>query len=75
MELALEAKSTPRVTDDHLKSLRELKADFPRVRERAIVCLETQPRITNDGILIIPYGELALRLWANGGSGAITLGP
>jgi uncharacterized protein len=63
MEVAVEAKSSSRITEDALKGLRELKADFPKVRERIVVCQETQPRITHDGIIILPYAQFTQRLW------------
>ena len=53
MEVAIEAKASSRITTDHLKGLRHLRADHPRVR-RVIVCLEPKRRLTEDGIEIIP---------------------
>jgi uncharacterized protein len=63
MDLAIEAKATARVTSDHLKWLRKLADDHPEVRERWLVCLEDQPRITEDGIVILPAAEFVRRLW------------
>lgn len=65
MRLAVEAKATQRVTSDHLKGLRELKKDYPEVRERVIVCLEQNIRRTDDGIWILPYRDFVARLWEN----------
>jgi predicted AAA+ superfamily ATPase len=53
MAVAIEAKATAKVTSDHLKGLRHLRADHPRVRQ-AIVCLEPKRRVTEDGIEILP---------------------
>ena len=53
MEVAIEAKASSRITTDHLKGLRHLRADHPRAR-RVVVCLEPKRRVTEDGIEIIP---------------------
>jgi hypothetical protein len=65
MEVAIEAKASERVISDHLKGLRELKNDFPRVRQRIVVCLEKHVRVTEDGIWILPFQEFIRRLWSN----------
>lgn len=53
MSVAIEAKATARITADHLKGLRNLRDDHPRVR-RVVVCLEPKRRKTEDGIEILP---------------------
>ncbi len=53
MAVAIEAKATVKVTADHLKGLRHLRDDHPRVR-RVVVCLEPRRRRTDDGIEILP---------------------
>jgi predicted AAA+ superfamily ATPase len=58
LSLALEAKSSRTITDAHLKGLRQLAVD-QTVRQRVVVCLEPKRRVTNDGITIVPAGELA----------------
>ncbi|MGK5082723.1 DUF4143 domain-containing protein [Bdellovibrionota bacterium FG-1] len=65
MEIAIEVKSSSRLTSDHLKGLRELKTDHPSVRRRVVICLESKPRITEDGIEILPAKHFAERLWSN----------
>jgi predicted AAA+ superfamily ATPase len=52
--IAIEAKATGKVTKDHLKGLREIAIDQPQISKRFVVCLETKPRITEDGIKILP---------------------
>jgi hypothetical protein len=64
MEIAVEVKSSDRITSDHLKNLRELKKDYPKIKSRFIVSLEKQMRTTDDGIRILPYQEFIRRLWA-----------
>jgi predicted AAA+ superfamily ATPase len=63
MEIAIEAKSSDRITSDHLKNLRELKKDFPGIKSRMIVSLEKHIRTTEDGITILPFQEFISRLW------------
>ncbi len=53
MDVAIEAKASARITADHLKGLRHLRADHPKVR-RVLVCLEPKRRVTEDGIEIMP---------------------
>jgi uncharacterized protein len=62
MQTAIEAKATARVTFDHLKGLRSLSQDHPRIKLRAVVCLENKIRQTEDGILILPAMEFCKRL-------------
>jgi len=45
------------VTADHLRGLRAIKEDQPRVKQRIIVCLERTSRRSEDGILILPAAE------------------
>jgi predicted AAA+ superfamily ATPase len=64
MRLAIEAKSSERVTSDHLAGLRSLVQDHPRVRRRIVVCREPRARRTEDGIEILPASVFVQRLWA-----------
>lgn len=63
MDLAVEAKATQRVTADSLKGLRQLAVDHPEVGRRIVVCLESLPRRTEDGIEILPAADFAALLW------------
>lgn len=54
MEIAVEAKVSSRITMDHLKGLRVLVQDHPKVKQRIAVCLEPRARRTDDGIVILP---------------------
>lgn len=65
MEIAIEAKASSKVSDHHLRSLREIKKDFPKVKCRYLVCLETKDRLTDDGIRIVSAKSFVERLWAN----------
>ena len=64
MDLAIEAKAAVRVTADHLRGLRALVQDHPRVKQRVVVCLESRERRTDDGIVILPASRFVARLSA-----------
>ena len=64
-EVAIEAKATAKVTADHLRGLRTLVLDHPKVRHRIVVCLESKIRRTEDGVLILPAREFCQRLNAS----------
>lgn len=65
MRIAIEAKASERVNSNHLKNLRELKKDFPNIKERYVVCMEKDLRKTEDGIWILPYQTFIKALWQN----------
>lgn len=65
MEMAIEAKATSKVTSDHLKGLRSVKEDYPRVGRRIVVCLESKVRKTEDGIEILPVPAFVQLLWGS----------
>jgi predicted AAA+ superfamily ATPase len=62
MQLAIEAKSSARITSDHLKGLRHLARDHSRVQRRLVVSLEKKARRTDDGIEILPATTFVERL-------------
>ncbi len=63
MAVAIEAKSSTKVTRNHLKALRSLAVDFPEARSRIVVCREPKPRKTDDGIDILPADLFVQKLW------------
>lgn len=63
MDVAIEAKATRKITDDHLKGLRSLKEDHADIKRRIVVCCEDKPRTTSDGIEIIPAVKFPQVLW------------
>ena len=63
MRVAIEAKSSTRITRDHLKGLRKLAEDHPGVQRRVVVCRESRARRTEDGIEILPTAMFIRRLW------------
>lgn len=62
MQLAIEAKEARRVTADHLRGLRALVEDHPRIKQRILVCLESKSYRTEDGILVLSATEFCQRL-------------
>lgn len=62
MKVAIEAKATTKVTDTHLRGLRDLVKDHPEVGERIVVSQEPRPRRTDDGILILSTSAFIERL-------------
>ena len=65
MQTAIEAKAVKKISSQHLKGLRELIKDYPKVGKRIVVCFENKKRITSDGILIMPYKKFVEELWTN----------
>jgi uncharacterized protein len=63
MAVAIEAKSSAKITRDHLQGLRSLVADHPNVTRRMVVCREAKPRKTEDGIEVLPARAFVQRLW------------
>jgi uncharacterized protein len=63
MRVAIEAKSSERITRDHLQGLRRLAEDHPRVGRRLVVCREPRARKTDDGIEVLPAATFVRRLW------------
>lgn len=63
MEIAIEAKAVKRVSAKHLKGLRSLSQDHPKVKRRMVICCDSQQRTTEDGIEIVPARHFTEMLW------------
>lgn len=63
--VAIEAKATRQAHAGHLRGLRELRVDHPEAEIRVAVTLDARPRITEDGIEVLPAAVFAQRLWAD----------
>jgi predicted AAA+ superfamily ATPase len=63
MACAIEAKSSAKIHQDHLKGLREIKEDYPEIKRRIVVCLEPVSRLTSDGIEIMSVNDFITALW------------
>jgi predicted AAA+ superfamily ATPase len=66
MNIAIEAKSSLRISADHLRSLRTLIEDHPSTKRRIVVCQEPRLRVTEDGIEIMPIKHFIKSLWDGG---------
>lgn len=65
MKAAFEAKASETIHFSHLKGLRELKIEHPKCGPMYIVSLETESRITEDGINILSVEDFKEKLWNN----------
>jgi predicted AAA+ superfamily ATPase len=65
MACAIEAKSSAKIHKDHLVGLREVKVDYPNVKRRIVVSLETVSRLTEDGIEILNVRDFIEQLWSD----------
>jgi predicted AAA+ superfamily ATPase len=63
VRIAIEAKASAQVNEGHLKGLREIAREHPRVKRRILVSLDPRARRTQDGIEILPAREFAEQLW------------
>ncbi len=63
-EIAIEVKATRNPTARNLSGLKRIgeEKDF---RYRILVCRESTPRLTDEGILILPWQDFLHRLWTN----------
>ncbi len=64
MQLAIEVKSAQRVGNQHLRGLRALKSEFAPKRT-FLICLENEPRETDDKIEIVPWNVFLNLLWSD----------
>lgn len=63
-KLAMEIKATSLIQDKHLKGIRALKEEG-LIEKYAVVSLDEEERITDDGIVIYPWETFVKKLWAN----------
>lgn len=63
MLIAIEANASNHIVSRHLRGLRSLTKDHPNVQRRIVVCLESVPRRTDDGIDILPAESFVTQLW------------
>ena len=62
MHTAIEVKSSSKIYDNHLKSLKALKTD-KTVKNIILVCLEREPRVVDKNIHILPWKVFLKKLW------------
>jgi predicted AAA+ superfamily ATPase len=66
LECAIEVKSSSHINEKHLKGLRELKSEYPKVKRRIVVSNEKVSRKTSDGIEILSVSDFIETLWGDG---------
>ncbi len=64
LSIAIEAKSSENITHRHLKGLRSIAVEYPEITQRVVVCRERRPRLTEDGVLVLPVEHFVERLWS-----------
>jgi len=62
MHTAIEVKSSSRIHESHLKSLKALKTE-KKVKNIILVCMEREPRTVNKNIHILPWKIFLKKLW------------
>ena len=63
MRVALEVKSSARISQRHLRGLRSLQREYPELARLIVVCQEPKHRRTGDGIDVLPAREFVRLLW------------
>ncbi|MCF0237496.1 MAG: ATP-binding protein [Sphaerochaetaceae bacterium] len=63
-DIAIEVKATKKVLPKHLKGLKALSEE-KFFKHRIVVCREEIPRMTEDGIRIMPWKYFLEKLWTN----------
>ncbi|MGK5082277.1 AAA family ATPase [Bdellovibrionota bacterium FG-1] len=64
MKAGIEAKASEKIHKDHLKGLRDIQRDYPELKKRYVVSLESHSRITDDNISILSVPDFTQRLWS-----------
>ena len=63
-EILIEVKATKKLTNDHIKILRDYKSEFQNCKRRIVVCRVEKKEII-DGIEIYPWDQFIIELWSN----------
>ena len=64
LSVAIEAKSSANIGNQHLRGIRSIAVEYPEIAQRVVVCREQRARLTDDGILILPAERFIERLWS-----------
>lgn len=65
-EVAIEVKGKDRVRSHDARHLLQFRKDYPAVRELLLVCCESEARVTDEGVRILPWRDFIERLWSGG---------
>lgn len=63
LDMAIEFKSSPKISSKHVAGLKELTMDHPKLKQRMIISLDTSSRVTEDGIRMYFYRDFLDALW------------
>lgn len=63
-EVAIEVKGKDRVRSHDARHLLQFRNDYPEVRELLLVCCESETRVTDEGVRILPWRKFIDRLWS-----------
>jgi predicted AAA+ superfamily ATPase len=63
-EVAIEVKGKDRVRSYDARHLLQFRKDYPAVRKLLLVCCENETRVTDEGVVILPWREFLNRLWS-----------
>jgi len=62
-EVAIEVKGKTRLQSRDTRHLLQFRKEYPKVRELIVICLEERPRITDEGVRVLPVTEFLQLLW------------
>lgn len=63
-EVAIEVKAKGRLQARDTRNLLHFRDEHPEVRDLILVCLEEHPRVTSEGVRILPVKDFLECLWA-----------
>lgn len=63
-EVAIEVKSKDRVRSHDARHLLQFRKDHPAVRSLLLVCCESEARVTDEGVRILPWRDFLEQLWS-----------
>ncbi len=64
-EYAIEVKGRRSIHKRDTQHLLQFRNEYPAVKQLVLVCLEPVPRVTTDGVHILPYTDFLHALWAD----------
>lgn len=60
---AVEVKGKEQVRPHDTRHLLQFQKDYPSVSQLILICCESETRLTNDGVFILPWQDFIDRLW------------
>lgn len=62
-EVAIEVKGVDQVTGQHLKGLKAFQEEY-KVKKNLVVSLDSNPRLLDNGIVVLPWKNFLSKLWS-----------